>query len=1082
MVKFILGRAGTGKTHRVIREMKESEGELILLVPEQYSHSIERLMCEVAGEEISAKAEVLSFNRLSDRIFTYAGGLANRTVDNGAKILLMLRALNAVKGELRVLHNAAARPEFLENLIEISEELKTCLINPEKLYNLGEGHLPDKLHDIALIATAFDGEFKNGKIDPTDKIKLATEKAKSSGFFKNKKIWVDGYTGFTPQEIELLRVIFAQSEMCTVALCLNEDPEEESGAFSKNWDTYTKLSRIAGDSEIIRLKDSVRYKFPSLELIEKEIFLPKSTLESCDGVEVYTAANAFDECKTVAAKIIQLRNNGFRYRDIAVCARNWAEYEQMLTSVLSRFEIPYYENKKQPVLSQAPITFVLSALKVISDNFRYDDVIAYLKTGLSGVRGRKLDRLEHYIFTWHIEGKKWFTDFTESPSGRNVELSDEDREELLALNRMRSRIVTPLLNLRAAVRENPTGKGISEALFSFFEEINLARRLEARAGLHRLKGNFEAAEMYEGLWQILVSGIQSVVDTHADTRFTLENFTKIFSLMLSQYEIGMIPTSLDRVNVGNIERLGEAPVKCVILVGATDGRLPMYSGESGILSDSERERIEEMGISLAKNPIRRLDDEFRIIYTALSTAGEKLILTVPQVTADGNEAQKSFVVKNLEKLFPKLKIEKFKNPDTYAISSCFDIAALRTSHPWRDSARKYFEEDEKWKDELSLARRNSKIPRGPLRDKENIDAIFGSKIRLSASKTDSFNSCRYQYFLKYGLNLKPQRRASFDALEIGTFIHEILEITLKEIKARGGHKKVTLEEVIEITDIAIDDFIVKKLGNFAGKTARFKDQFSRLRRNVHAILKNVYEELCNSKFEPIDFELKFSNREGDLPALSVKGEGYEVTLEGFVDRVDACTLDDTLYLRVVDYKTGTKAFNINEVLNGLNMQLLLYLFTLCDLGERRYNKKPTPAGVLYMSARDLVYSATGGESDEEIHLARDAKKKRSGLLLDKKELYSEKEFLPIRFKKDGEFDAKSSVATMEEFLKISKRIDAILKNIGSELTNGVIGANPYYKNASESACDFCEMREACHFDTTAGDVKRYLFATKMEDC
>ncbi len=1084
MVTFIIGRAGCGKTHHIIRKIKETEGEHILLVPEQYSHSVERLMCSLCGDEISNKAEVLSFNRICDRIFAFAGGLANRTIDNGHKILLMHRALSSVKGQLKVLGNAAAKPEFLENLIEIVEEVKTCLITPETLCNSGEGLLADKLHDIALITSAYSGEFENGTIDPTDKIKIACDRAKMSGFFKNKTVWIDGYTGFSVQEIQMLRVIFAQSESCTVSLCLNDDPEEGSGAFSMAWSTYHTLARIAGDSKMVRLENAVRYSCDALKLVEKEIFAPESVSYNPNGVEIYSAPNAFEECKTAAAKVIELRNQGMRYRDIAVCARNWAEYDRMITSVFARFEIPIYENKKQPVLSQAPIFFVLNALKIIADNFRYDDVIAYLKTGLCGVRNKNLDRLEHYLYTWHIEGKKWTEnrDFVESPSGRNVEISDSEAEELAIINRLRVRVVTPLLNLKAALRENSTGFGFAKALFAFFKEINLARKLEARTILYKMKNNLETAEMYERLWEILISAIQGIVDTHSETRFSVSDFAKIFSLMLSQYEVGMIPTALDRVNVGDVERLGEAPVKCVILLGAIDGRLPMYSSEKGILSDSEREKIEELGITLAKNPHRRLDNEFKIIYSALTTASDKIILTVPKLSPDGAETQSSFVVKNLKKLFPTLEEKTLDEADTYAVSPCFDVAVAKAHHQWRDSARKYFSESPEYAEKIALAHRNSKIPRGPLRDKENIEAIFGRKIRLSASRTDSFNSCRYQYFLKYGLYLKPKRRASFDALEVGTFIHEVLEITLKEVKARGGHKKVGLSDVFDIADAAIEDFIVKKLGNFIGKSARFKAQFMRLKANVHDILKNIHEELCNSKFEPVDFELKFSNNDGDLPALSVCGDGYEVTLEGFVDRVDACTLDDTLYLRVVDYKTGSKNFNVNEVLNGLNMQLLLYLFTLCDLGAKRYGKNPTPAGVLYMPARDLVYSATGGESDDEISLARDAKKKRSGLLLDKKELYSDKEFLPIKFKKDGNFDSKSSVATSDEFAKISKRINKILKNIGEELTCGIINANPYYKNASESACDFCDMRGACHFDPSEGDMKRYLFTVGMEDC
>ena len=1084
MVSFIIGRAGSGKTHHAICQMKQAEGELILLVPEQYSHSSERILATLAGEQIFAKAEVLSFNRLADRIFMHAGGMANRVIDDGGRILLMHRALMSVRNELRVLKTAATKPEFLQSLIEITEEMKTCCVSPEKLFSVGDGQLADKLHDIALIATAYDGAFENGRIDPADKLKLACDAAVRGKFFAGKKVWVDGYTGFTPQEIELLRVIFAQSEKCTVTMCLNDDPEGENGAFAKAWDTYSRLARIAGKSEIIRLDGGARYKNESLAFLEKNLFLTGKTCENHDGIEIYTAQNSYDECKIVAARILELVRGGMRYRDIALVSRNFDEYAPTVAAVFDRFGIPFYENAKQAVLGQAPIAFVLNALRTIDDNFRYDDMAAYLKTGLCGVRRKSLDRLEHYLYTWHVEGKKWTqdVDFIESPSGRNVEITEEDKAELLFLNRLRARIREPLLNLRVEIKKNPTGQGFAEALFGFFEEVHLARRLEARAVLYRMRGEIDRAECYESLWQLLISSLENIARVLADARFTISEFTRIFSLMLSQYEIGMIPTTLDRVNVGGFERLGEATVKCAIILGAVDGRLPMHTGAKGILSDSERERLEDMGISLAGSAERRLNDEFRLIYTAFSIPSERLILTVPKISPDGSDARDSFVIARLFKLFPKLDKKTFDCPDAHAMAPCFDLAAMRGDSSWRAAAREYFARSSEYSEKLSLAAKNSKITRGPLHDKENIEAIFGKTIRLSASRTDSFNSCRYQYFLKYGLRLSPQRRARFDALEIGTFMHEILEFTLREVKARGGHRNVSLDEVLALSDIATERFVMEKLGGFEGKSARFCAQFKRLKSTVHAVVSNVHEELLESPFEPADFELKFSDRDGDLPALTVNGDGFTVKLEGFVDRVDTCTLDDTLYIRVVDYKTGNKNFKLEEVLNGLNMQLLLYLFTLCDAGEKRYHKKPEAAGVLYLAARDPIYNASGGEDDAHIARARNSEKVRRGLLLDKPELYGNEKFLPMRIKKDGEFDAKSSVASREQFAKISKRMNDILLSIGRELSAGETEANPYYKSVSESACDFCDMRGACHFDERAGDKKRYLFTTRMEDC
>ena len=1082
MVKFIIGRAGSGKTHRVISQIKEAEGEIILLVPEQYSYATERLLCSVGGENISGKAEVLNFKRLSDRIFMFAGGYANKAVDGGARVLLMHRATTAVKPELKALSNMALRPEFLQSIIDMVEEIKTCSVSYEKLFNIGQGTLGDKLHDIALIAAAYDGQFENGKLDPADRMALATERAKTSGFFRGKKIWIDGYTGFSKQEFELLRVALAQCEECTISLCLNDDPEGENGAFSDAWETYATLSRMAGECEITRLLPGARYNNKALSHLEANLFLPADGMDNHEGIELYEASGAYNECEIAAAKIKELIRGGMRYRDIAVVSRNFDEYANILSAVFDRYGVPIYENTKKRVLTLAPTAFIINALWAISEKFRYDHMISYLKTGLSGVRRGTLDVLEQYLYTWHIEGKEWTSgeDFIKNPSGRNEEMRESDAEKLAFINRLRKKVCTPLLNLRDNIRKDNTGEGYAKALFSFFGEVKLARRLEARTKLYRIHGDISRAEQYEKIWNLLISAIESLSVALADVKFTTREFARMLSLVLSQYEIGTIPTALDRVNVGGFERLGEAPVKCVIILGAVDGRLPMYSAGKGILSDSEREKLEDLGIKLYANADRRLNDEFKLIYDAFTTASDRLIVIVPHTSADGKEARDSFVISRIRELFPGIEKCRFDMPELFAKAPCFDMAVSKSPHLWQSTAREYFRTDEKYSGKISVAERNAKIPRGPLLDRENIDALFGKNIRLSSGRTDSFNSCKYQYFLKYGLYLKPQKRATFDALEGGTFVHTVLEQSLKEIKNRGGHKAVTVEEVREIADAATEKYIDEKLGGFKARSARFCAQFKRLRRDARKVVENVHNELKESLFEPIDFELKFADRNGTLPALTVKGENYTVKVEGVVDRVDGCTLDDTLYIRVVDYKTGSKEFNIDEVLNGINMQMLIYLFTICELGGERYQKAPKAAGVLYLPANDPLCKLDGSVSEEQIAKENLKAVKRKGLLLNKGELYENEKFLPITVKKDGTLSGKA-LAGVEDFEKISKRIKGILAEIGEQLTKGEIDANPYFRGASHTACTYCEMKGACHFDTREGDELRDLYAVRLED-
>lgn len=1091
MVRFISGRAGSGKTYRVISEISDAAShglqELVLLVPEQYSHTTERLLCSQAGDSIARYAEVLSFRRLATRVFTVAGGLAREILDNGARILMMHQALKQAKSSLRVLGSVSERPEFLSSLLEMTEELKTCRVKPENLLELTPGALGDKLHDIAVISSAYDGLFSYNQLDPADELTYVAEAIKKSGFFHHKHVWIDGYSGFTPQEYEIVRLIFAQAEETSITLCLNDDPDGENGAFHKAWQTFSKLEHMAGQSEMIRLTPGVRFIAPELAHLEKNIFHPSpETMDECSAIELYRVDGVYEECELAATRILSMvRENDMRYRDIWVCARNFDDYASTLEAVFERYGVPVYLSHKSAILDKAPMAFVLSALACIGEGFRYNDMIKYLKTGLCGVRRKSLDQLENYLYTWNVQGKLWTRDegFIQNVSGRNTKPDEEEERKLAFINRLRARVRTPLMHLKESLRIDHSGIGYATALFAFFTEVKMKRHLEARAILLRRHGNLQRADEYEQLWNLLIAAIESIARTLPDEHFTVEAFSGLFSLLLSQYEVGTIPASLDRVQAGGLERLGQGTPRCMIVLGACDGSMPMSAESHGLLNDIERERLSQLGIELTSTAKRRLLDEFRLIYTGFSTASERLIVVAPRAGMDGGEKRESFVVKKLFSLFPQLR---YTEPDVfaaYAVAPCFDMAVSRGDSPWRSVARDYFKNDVNYASRMALATRNAQIPRGPIKDPENIQAIFGHTIRLSASRTDSFVSCRYQYFLKYGLKLKPRRLASLDAPEIGSFIHYVLEKTLREVKTRGGHRKVTEETVHELCDISIEQFVNERLGGFLDRTPRFIYLFKRLRRTVHAVVMNIHEELKPSRYEPLDFELHFSDHDGDLPALHLSGDNYKLKLEGFVDRVDGCVMEDTLYLRVVDYKSGKKDFNLKEVINGLNMQLLLYLFTLCGSGRTRYGKQIEPGGVLYIPARAPILSASGTEDDEWLNKAHDSALVRHGLLLDNSELIGASErFLPVKISENGTFDKKSSVISSDGFQKIAKQLNELLHAIGTELSSGVIDANPYFKNANETACDWCEMRSVCHFDERCGDKRRYLFVNKMEGC
>ena len=1095
MVRFLLGRSGYGKTRAVIDEIAAAAARgqdgLILLVPEQHSHAMERALCEQGGDSISLYAEVMSFRRLCRRVAEQAGGLSRTLLDDGGRLLYLYQALDRARGSFKALGPAAGRPEFLETLLGLTDQVKAAGIAPEELMERSrefDGALGDKLADLAAVCAAYQGAVEDGKLDAMDELQKLSEDVRSTGFFRGKTVWIDGFTGFTGLEYRILRLIFSQAEQTVVALCA--DPEDSSAAFAKANDTLGRLRAWAPrGAEMSALAENRRARGAGLAHLERELFcpgIPTAWEGQAPAVELWAAGDAYQECELAAARILQLvREQGYRFREISVSARDLDAYAPTLEAVFGYYGVPLYLSRKSPVLEKPPAALVAGALQCVSGGFRYDDMAKYLKTGLTGLRRRGLDILETYLYTWNIRGGDWSREqgFTGHPLGLGHTPDAESERTLRLVNRMRQKVRAPLVRLRDAVREDPSGEGYARALVEYMSEIRLPARLEARAALFRRRGELQAAEEYQTLWSVLCGAINSIGRVLGDRRFEPDEFTRLFRLVLSRYQVGTIPVSLDRVNAGDLSRPGSVGrVRCQIVLGAADGYLPASPNSGQLFSDSEYQLLEDAGIELAPDAERRLNEEFRLIYAAFTAPEERLIVTRPLAAAGGESLRESFVIGRLRALFPGVGTQSVTQAVRgEAPGPCFDAAACG-GDAWA-GAREYFAQAADWRDKLALAEKNSRVPRGPIREGENIRAVFGKDIRLSASRADVFGACRYRYFLQYGLRLRQKRAARLDAPAAGVLIHYVLERTFRQVQAEGGCRQVLPARVEALAREAGEAYGQELLGGFADKTPRFRFLFGKLCNTAVQVALDIREELAGSAFTPLDFELKLSDRDGDLPAVRLDAGGATLCLEGYVDRVDGYEKDGKLYLRVVDYKTGQRDFRLDEVLNGLNIQLLVYLFALEEQGGARYGREVLPAGVLYVPARDPEVPVSGTESPEEVASARQKLRRRRGLLLNDPELLRAMEpglaesprFLPVKLGKDGAPDSRSSVVSAPGLRKLGGHMQRTLQAIGEQLAHGEIRANPYYKSRTDLACSQCPYWAACLFDERCGDRARYLF-------
>lgn len=1087
MLELLLGRSGSGKSTEVLRRIcrEGAQRPQVLLVPEQASHETERRLCAAGGSGTSLYAEVLSFTRLSNRVLSACGGLAVPTLDPGGRLLLLQMALRSVEGQLKVYAKPSRKPAFLSGLLTTLDELKSYCVSPRALEEAAEelgGPEGDKLRDLALLSGAYDALTAQGPLDPRDRLTQLAQKLAESRWGEGIDFYFDGFVDFTPQERGVIRALLEQSHSMTVALTCDglQDGQGEMEIFSAARRTAGQLLRMAGEArrpsrvEILERETGVRS--PALAYVESHLFgdSPLPLPPPAEGVELFQAWSPRSEVEWVAARILELaRGQGYRFREIGVAARSFEGYRDLVESVFQRYGIPVFTSAMTDILQKPVLAVVSAALDTVAGNYAYEDMFRYLKTGLTGLPQEDVDLLENYVLKWDLRGSRWTAaaGWTMHPDGYGLPLEEEDRALLKRLNAVRRQVIQPFEGLRK--NSDQTGEGQAKALYRFLEEIGLPQTLERRTEELRRRGELALAAEYAQLWEILCRGLEQCAALLGKAPMGLEEFARLFQLVLSQYDVGAIPVSLDRVTAGDAPRLVNRELKVLFLLGADDGSLPQVAAAPGLLTDEDRSLLASFGLELAPRLEERLYREMTMIYGACAQPTRMLLVSWPRAGSGGEEKRPSFLIERLKKLFPDLRVR-----EEGELGGAFRLQALRPAleQAGRSPAlRTLLREIPGCAPLVERVERAAHWERGRL-SRNGVRALYGDRVPMSASRMDRYKACHFSYFMEYGLKARPRKPAGFQAPEYGTFVHYVLEHAFQESKTP------TRRQVKEV----VERYVAEELGGLEGESPRFQYLFQRLLKSIYLVVENVAQELAASQFTPLSFELGFGVR-GELPPVEVQAGGVTISISGFVDRVDGWVKDDKLYLRVVDYKTGRKTFDLTEVWNGMGLQMLLYLFTLREKGETLYGKEVVPAGVLYLPAREPILSGSRNMTEEERRRRVDAELRRKGLLLDDPEVLSAMEqpgeegirFLPLRLTKGGL--TGEALVSAQRLGRLKGHIDRVLEDICRELAAGNIAADPFWRGPEKNACRYCDYAAACHFEEGLGeDRRRWLPSVKGE--
>lgn len=1080
MLKLLLGRAGTGKTTEILGTMAR-EGERrpqLLIVPEQHSHDAERQLCAVGGNGVSLCAEVLSFTRLASRVFSVAGGLAEPVLDAGGRLLLMDVALKAVEDRLKVYVRPSRKPPFLTQLAATVNECKGANISPERLFEVAgqvEGESGDKFYDLALICGAYEAYCEQRGADPRDKLTRLARALEGCPWGEGRDIYLDGFTDFTVQERQVLEKLVGQANSVTVALTCDGMAGDEEDVFGPARRTARRLlelaKRMGVESEVRVRSEKGAAVARGIARVEEHLFeavLPVFE-ETPEGVELYRAMSPYSEVERAAAELARLvREEGYRYRDLAVTARSMEVYGPLITLIFPRYGLPVFLGGMDDVLQKPILTLVTGALDAVAGEYRYEDVFRYLKTGLTDLSRDEVDRLENYVLKWDIKGSRWTQagEWNMHPEGYGGVWNETLKARVVELDGLRRRVAEPLERLRRA--KEKTGEGLALALYGFLEEIDLPRRLLERGAELRQGGEAALAAEYEQLWKLLCGALEQCAQLLGETGMDWEEFARLFKLVLSQYQVGAIPVSLDRVAAGEMPRLAHKHCKVLYLLGADDGAIPAVAPSPGLLVDEDRSLLAAFGLESAPRLTDKLWREMTIVYETCALPSDRLIVSYALAGEDGGKGQPSFLVKKLRQLFPGLV-----PLDERSLEKDFRMTALRPALELaglRPGLGRALKEVPGCAPLVERMERAATMERGSL-TRPTVEALYGRHVPMSASRMDKYKSCHFSYFMQYGLGAKARKGAEFAATDYGTFVHYVLENVLRERKGREVPGREQVSAVVK-------RYVEEQLGGLAGETARFRYLFRRLEKTVYAVVKNVCEELENSEFQPVAFELGFGKK-GELPLVELTVDGVTLSVSGVVDRVDAWEKDGRLYLRVVDYKTGRKSFDLTDVWNGLGLQMLLYLFTLTEDGKTLFgDRELVPAGVLYLPARDLPVGGSRTMTEEERQKKVDEQLRRKGLVLDDEAVLSAMErgeegfrFLPLKMKKSGEIGGEALVSA-ERLGKLERHTRQILRDIAAELAAGNIAADPFWQGPQHNACQWCEYAAACQFREGRGDDRR----------
>lgn len=795
--------------------------------------------------------------------------------------------------------------------------------------------------------------------------------------------------------------------------------------------------------------------------------------EENKNIHMFLAMNLSSEIEYVAKEIIKLvRDKNYKYKDIAIITKNIENYSAITKVIFEKYDIPVFIDEKKDLNQNILIKYILAIFDILSKNFTYEAVFGYIKTGLLDISEEDIFKLENYCIRWGIKGNKWYK--------QNWEFVNLSADELTKLNEIRLQIVNPLLELKEQISKNKTVEGISRDLYNFIQTNGVLDKIKRK--MEELSHIPELVKEYETGIKVTMQVLDELVELFGEKKVSFEKYKELIKIGLQNKDVGIIPATQDQVTLGDVDRSRSHSVKIVFIIGINDGVFPSINKDEGFLSDKDREALKEQGMQLAKTTTDRLYEEQFNIYKTLTVAEEQIFLSYTGSDSEGRAIRPSVLITKIKKIFPNLKLESdiIKKEDFVGLpnetfdellNNLYNLSNGEKINPIWAEVYKWYNQNEEWNGKLQKAMAGLRYTNLPEKiNNKNIEELYGNKMQTSISKLEQYRKCPFSFHLKYGLGLNENEKFEIKSLDTGSFMHDVIEEFFEKVKNNEIQiRDISDEETKKIIhDIIMEKMLLAKNALFTS-SKKFTILLKKLEKVVSESIKYILISLKNSKFEILGNEIEFKSG-GEYEPIKLELEsGKIVELVGKIDRIDIAEDANGKYIRIIDYKSSVKNIELNEVMFGMQLQLITYLDEVVSKTDL------IPAGALYFNLIQPIVSEANRKTAEEIENEIKKSFKMKGLILADENVvkmmdtnlekgYSD--LVPAYMDKEGNISAGlSNAINKEDFASLQKSVRKIIRQISEEIYSGEIPIKPYYNKDKKTHCEYCEYKSICNFNT-----------------